>query len=141
MPICGFNQKMVEGLAGFQSGLVEHGIILRSKKKNQSFEQTIQRELDDMARFILEIPGIEDPHVRELTEALTKYACAFYKLVQKRGINNYIKTIDFLTNFYFEMDNKFYSDLEGKPDDMKQLVIHLNKINKSGGKENAPKRI
>jgi len=130
MPICGFNQKMIDGLDGFQKGLVEHGIIDRSKKKKQTFEKTMDVELSDMSRFMKEMGNIEDPAMRELTEALTKYACAFYKLVQKKGIENYHKTIQFVNKYYFEMDNKFYTELEGKPDDMKLLVQHLNKINK-----------
>jgi len=52
-----------------------------------------------MARFQKEIHRIKDPELRELTEALTKYACAFYKLVNKRGINNY--NIDPSSKFVF----------------------------------------
>ena len=128
MPLCGFNKKMLQGMSGFQSGLVEHGILLRSKNKNQTFQETIKKELDDMDRFQKEIHGIKDPEIRELTRALTEYACAFYKLVQKRGIENYKITIQSLNKFFWEMDNKFYSDLEGKPDDMKQLAEYLNSV-------------
>jgi len=128
MPICGFNQSMVEGLSDFHKGLVEHGIIMRSEKKSQSFEKTIEKELDDMSRFRKEIQRIEDPEIQEITEALTNYASAFYKFVQKKGIKNYAKTINFLNKFYFEMDNKYYSELEGKPEDMKELAIYLNTI-------------
>ena len=71
---------------------------------------------------------IKDPEIRELTEALTKYASAFYKLVNKRGINNYKKIIQDINKFFWEMDNKYYTELEGKPEDMKQLAEHLNKI-------------
>ena len=128
MPFCGFNQKMEQGLSGLQTGLVEHGVINRSKKKNQTHEKTIQKELNDMARFQKEIHRIKDPEIRELTEALTKYASAFYKLVNKRGINNYKKIIQDINKFFWEMDNKYYTELEGKPEDMKQLAEHLNKI-------------
>ena len=174
------NERMLKGLKGFHKGLVEHGIILRSKIKNQTFQETIKKELDDMDRFQREIHRIKDPEIRGLTKALTEYACAFYKLVKKRGIENYKetieflgklyseidnesnfreeteikeliedlmryvvffnklvekrgvenyrKTIDFINKFYFEMDNKYYSELEGKPDDMKQLAEYLNKV-------------
>jgi hypothetical protein len=128
MPMCGFNQKMIKGLTGFQNGLVEHGIIARSKKKQQSYDETVKKELDDMSRFMKEMHRIKDPNMRELTEALTKYACAFYKLVHKKGIDNYKDTIKFLNKFYFEMDNKYYSELEGESDDMKKLAIHLNDL-------------
>ncbi|MFH1801990.1 MAG: hypothetical protein ABH864_00900 [archaeon] len=128
MALCGFNQKMLDGLDGFQSGLVEHGILDRSKKKSQSFDETLSRELEDMGRFRKEMHLIGDPELRELTEALTNYACAFYKLVGKKGIENYGETIQFLNKFFWEMDDKYYSELEGKPDDMKLLAIHLNKF-------------
>ncbi len=132
MPWCGFNQKMEQGLSKLQAGLVEHGIIDRSKKKNQTYEETLQKELEDMSRFGKEIHRIEDPELRELTETLTKYTCAFYKLVKKKGVNNYKKTIQALNKFFWEMDNKYYTELEGKPDDMKQLVEYLNTL-KMGG--------
>ena len=128
MPFCGFNQKMLQGMSGFQTGLVEHGIIDRSEKKKQSFEETVNKELSDMSRFMKEIYRIKNPELRELTEALTSYACAFYKLIRKRGIKNYKDTIHFLNKFFWEMDNKYYSELEGKPEDMKKLALHLNTL-------------
>lgn len=128
MPVCGFNQKMMDELSGLQEGLVEHGIVHRSKKKRQTYEETLQKELEDMSRFIKEIHRIKDPELRELTEMLTKYACAFYKLVNKRGINNYKKTIQALNKFFWEMDNKYYTELEGQPDDMRHLAEYLNEV-------------
>jgi hypothetical protein len=128
MPFCGFNQKMLQGMSGFQTGLVEHGIIDRSEKKKQSFEETWNKELSDMSRFMKEIYRIKDPELRELTEALTSYACAFYKLIRKRGIKNYKDTIQFLNKFFWEMDDKYYSELEGKPEDMKKLALYLNTL-------------
>jgi len=128
MPICGFNQEMVQGLAGFHNGLVEHGVIARSEKKDQAFDKTIEKELSDMSRFLKETYRIEDSEMRELTEALARYACVFYKLVQREGVDKYKQIIQFLNKFYFEMDNKYYSELEGKPDDMKKLALYLNEI-------------
>ena len=128
MPMCGFNQKMIEGLEGFHNGLIEHGIIDRSKKKNQTTDQTIKKELSDMDRFLKEIHRIEDPDIRELTKTLAEYTRAFYKFIDKKGFNNHAKIMRFLTDFYFKMDKKFYSELEGKPDDMKQLAEYLNTL-------------
>ncbi len=176
------NEKILKGLRGFHKGLVEHGIIFRSKIKNQTFQETIEKELDDMDRFQKEIHRIKDPEIRDLTMALTEYACAFYKLVEKKGVENYKEviefldkaysnmdkallkeseetreltealmryidcfnklvekkgiskykeTIDFVNRFYFEMDNKYYSELEGKPDDMRQLAEYLNEISRT----------
>ena len=126
--MCGFNEKMLKGMSGFQKGLVEHGIIDRSEKKSQTHNETLRKELGDMARFQKEIHLIEDPELRELTEALTRYACAFYKFVNKRGIKNYKKTIEFLNKFFWKMDNKYYTELEGKSNDMRKLALYLNSI-------------
>jgi len=130
MPFCGFNKDMIEGMKLFHKGLVEYGIIERSKKKNQTVGETMNKEIEDMGRFRKELSAIEDLEVRELIKTLTEYTCAFYKLIQREGVENYEKLIEKINNLYFEMDDKFYSELEGKPDDMKQLAIYLNKISK-----------
>lgn len=126
MPMCGFNQKMLEGLIAFHEGLVEHGLIDRAKKKNQSVEQTLEGELKDMARFLEEMHRIEEPQRREIIEALTKYAKAFYQFIGIRRINDYKQIVKELSEFYRKMDDKFYSELEGKGDDMRQLAEYLN---------------
>src|SRR3989344_7648358 len=77
MPLCGFNQEMIGGLAGFHKGLVEHGILERSEKKKQTTEQTINIELKDMSECLKETHNINDDNMRELTEALVRYSCAF----------------------------------------------------------------
>ena len=128
MPFCGFNQKMLEGLVAFHEGLVEHGIIERSKKKGQTTDETLGRELRDMDRFLAETGKIEDPQIREATENLARYVKAFYQIVESRGIENYQQTVIALNSFYAEMDRKYYSELEGKPEDMRQLVEHLNEV-------------
>mgnify|MGYP001572886697 CR=1 FL=1 len=128
MPMCGFNKQMVEGLSGFHNGLVEHGILDRSKKKDQSTKQTIDKELQDMEAFLKETHRIQNPEIRDLTESLARYASSFYKIVKKNGVNNYKEIIQFLSKFYFNMDNKYYSELEGKPEAMKELALYLNTL-------------
>jgi hypothetical protein len=128
MPFCGFNQKMIDGLEGFHKGLVEHGILDRSKKKEQTTEQTINKELSDMKEFLAETHNIQDENIRELTEALARYACAYYRYVQKKGVENYKKVIQFLGSYYYAMDEKYYSELEGKPEAMKKLAVYLNEV-------------
>ena len=51
MPLCGFNEKMLNGLAAFNEGLVEHGLLHRSKQHDESVEQGIKREISDMTRL------------------------------------------------------------------------------------------
>ncbi len=128
MPFCGFNQEMLEGIDKFHTGLVEHGILERSKKKKQTTEQTINIELVDMKNFLKETHHIQDSEMRELTETLAKYVCVYYKFIQKKGVNDYKKIVQFLNNYYYKMDDKYYSELEGKPNSMKHLALYLNEI-------------
>ena len=133
MPFCGFNQKMLEGVKDFHEGLIEHGIIDRSKLKNKTTTEIIDNEIKDMDAFLNEIHNIQDKDVREIIENLTKYARTFYLLVKKLGIEESSKIIKSLNEIYFEMDRKYYSELEGEKDAMKKLVEHLNKIKLEGG--------
>ncbi len=126
MPLCGFNQKMLEGLVAFHEGLVEHGLIDRAKKKGQSVEQTLETELSDMERFLGETYRINDSQKKAITEAITNYAKAFYEVVGEQGADNYKQIVQGLNEFYRKMDDKFYSELEGTPDDMKQLATYLD---------------
>ncbi len=119
---------MLEGLVAFHEGLVEHGLVERSRIRGQSVDQTLQRELSDMDRFLAETNNLADPEVRELTEALTNYAKAFYKLAGREGIGDYKDTVRKLDEFYVKMDDKFYKELENQPDDMKKLVGYLNQV-------------
>ena len=131
MPFCGFDKQMLEGMQGFHTGLIEHGIIARSKMKNQTNEETIKKEINDMKRFQEEIHNIKDPLIQELIMKLTEYAEAFYKLLEVKGVENYPELIEKINHLYFEMDRKYYDELEGKENDMKLLVEHMDKI---GGK-------
>jgi hypothetical protein len=126
MPLCGFNQKMLEGLVAFHEGLVENGLIDRAKLKGQSVEKTLETELSDMERFLGETYRINDSQKRAITEAITNYAKAFYELAGEQGINDYRQVVQGLNEFYRKMDDKFYSELEGKPDDMKLLATYLD---------------
>lgn len=128
MPVCGFNEKMLEGLLSFDEGLVEHGLIERSEKNGETIDQGIKREISDMTRLLAEIPKIDDSAKRILTEGIVKYAQGFYMLTRKTGIEDYKKNIGKIMDYFKSMDSKFYSELEGKPEDMKLLVEHLNKI-------------
>lgn len=128
MPLCGFNSKMLEGLTAFHEGLVEHGLIERSKLKNESINQTLKKELLDMERFLEASNNIDNPKLRELIKALTNYSKSFYTLIDMKGIDSYQQLIRCLNEFYVKMDDKFYKDLEGKSDDMKKLVSYLNEV-------------
>lgn len=127
MPICGFNEKMLKGLTNLSEGLVEYGLKDRCEKNGETIEQGIKRELSDMSRLIPELPGIDNTAKRILTEGIVKYAQGFYMVMRKTGVENYKEKIEEIMEYFKFMDDKYYSELEGKPDDMKELVESLNK--------------
>ena len=127
MPVCGFNEKMLEGSTAFSEGLVEHGLKYRCEKNGETIEQGIKREISDMTRLLEEIHRIDDSGKRILTEGIVKYAQGFYLIMREKGIENYKETIGKIMGYFHFMDDKFYSELEGKPDDMKDLTKLLDK--------------
>jgi len=127
MPICGFNKKMLEGLTALTEGLVEHGLKYRCEKNGETIEQGIKREISDMSRLLLELPRMDDTAKRVLTEGIIKYAQGFYILTRKTGIDNYKENIRKIMKYFEFMDEKFYSELEGKPEDMQDLTKFLDK--------------
>ena len=128
--MCGFNAKMLEGLAVFQEGLVEHGLHERSKITGQTVEERLQEELSDMGRFSQEVHGITDPELRDLTIGLSTFAKAFYRFAQRKGLENYKETAEAVNAFFVEMDRKYYGELQGQPEDMRKLAAHLDEYSR-----------
>lgn len=58
MPLCGFNPKMIEGIAIFAEGLFE-ATVSRANKEGLSIEQAFQIELRDIKMFL---QALEDKH-------------------------------------------------------------------------------
>ena len=127
MPVCGFNEKMLKALIAFSEGLVEHGLKFRSEKNGETIDQAIKREISDMARLLAEIHRIDDSAKRILTEGIVKYTMGFYLIMRKSNIEEYKETIGKISEYFRFMDDKYYSELEGRPDDMKELVELLDK--------------
>ena len=127
MPLCGFNEKMLKGLTAFNEGLVEHGLKFRSEKNGETIDQAIKREISDLTRLLAEIQRIDDSAKRILTEGIVKYAMGFYLIMRKTGIEDYKEVIEKISEYFHFMDDKYYSELEGRPDDMKELTELLNK--------------
>ncbi len=127
MAMCGFNQKMLEGLTALSEGLVEHGLKDRSEKNNETIEQGIKREISDMTRLLEELPRIDDSAKRIMTEGIVRYAQGFYLIMRKNNVENYKEVIGKIMDYFFFMDNKYYSELEGKPNDMRDLAKLLDK--------------
>lgn len=129
MPLCGFNEKMLKGLLAFNEGLVEHGLQYRSSKNNETIDQAIKREISDMSRLLLELSRIDDTAKRTLTEGIVKYAMGFYLIMRNHDIDKYKDTVKDIGEYFYFMDDKYYGELVGKLDDMKQLAEILDKKN------------
>ena len=123
---------MLEGVVAFSEGLVEHGLFYRGNKNNETIERGIRRELSDMTRLLPELNKIDDNAKRTLTEGLVKYAMGFYLIMRKNGVEDglkdYKEVIGKIGEYFKGMDSKYYSELEGKPDDMEELARYLNDI-------------
>ena len=127
MPLCGFNEKMLKGLSAFNEGLVEHGLKYRSEKNNETIDQAIKREISDMTRLLSEIHRIDDNAKRILTEGIAKYVMGFYLMMRTSDVDDYKEIVGKIEEYFQHMDDKYYSELEGKPDDMKELAEFLDK--------------
>jgi len=117
---------MLRGLEAFNQGLVEHGLLKRSEKNGETVEQAIKREISDMTRLLIEIQQIKDAPKRLLTEGLVKYVMGFYLVMRTGNIKKYKEIIQRIDEYFRFMDEKYYSDLEGKSSDMKELAVLLD---------------
>jgi hypothetical protein len=126
MAICGLNEQMLEGLTALSKGLVEHGLKYRCEKNSETIEQGIKREISDMTRLLQELPRIDDSAKRIITEGIVKYAQGFYLIMRKNNIKDYKEIIGKIMDYFSFMDDKYYSELEGQPDDMKDLTKLLD---------------
>ncbi len=132
MPLCGFNEKMIKGTKKFNEGLVEHGLVYRGKKNGETIDQSIKREISDMARLRPELYKISDTPKRMLTGGILTYAMGFYLVMRQKGLaenpEKYKRFISDVNNYFEKMDEKYYGELEGKADDMRLLAEFLDKL-------------
>jgi len=127
MPLCGFNKKMLEGLTSLTEGLVEYGLVSRCEKNSETIEQGIRREISDMTRLLPELQRIDDLSKRIMTEGMVKYAQGFYLIMRKNNVKDYKKVTGKIMDYFQFMEDKYYKELEGKSEDMKELVEFLDK--------------
>jgi hypothetical protein len=127
MPLCGFNEKMLKGLMAFNEGLVEHGLLERAELRSSSTDEILRSELSDMRRFLAELPRLKDAGMRRIITGLTEYARGMYELIERSGVDDYVRTSQALISYFADMDAEYYSEFEKRrPYDMKALVEYLN---------------
>ena len=73
MPLCGFNSKMIDGIAVFAQGLFE-ATLARSKEKGISIEEAFKIEVHEISLFLeaLENKHQELKRVHEPRETMVK---------------------------------------------------------------------
>jgi flagellar motor component MotA len=79
-----------------------------------------------MTRLLCELHRIEDASKRTITEGVVKYAMGFYLIMRKHKVEDYKEVIEQISKYFQLMDEKYYSELEGRPDDMQELTDFLN---------------
>lgn len=125
---CGFNKKMLQGLIEFNEGLVEHGLLFKSTKNNESIDQAVRREISDMTRLLAETHRIDDSAKRLMTEGLVQYVMYFFVLIRKKNLKEYKEIVKNISEYFKEMDDKYYSDFDEKSEDMRMIVEFINEI-------------
>lgn len=126
MALCGFNKKMLEALGSFNKELIDFGLVSRTNKNSETIDQGIKREISDMTRLLHESHRIDDAGKRLMTEGLVTFVQGFYITTRKNGVEKSKETIENIGKFFEAMDSKYYGELEGKPEDMKELIEFLN---------------
>lgn len=58
MPLCGFNSKMIDGIAVFAQGLFE-ATLARAEEENVSIEEAFKMEVREMSLFL---EALENKH-------------------------------------------------------------------------------
>jgi len=133
MPLCGFDQQMLEGLKMFHGGLAR-AVIKRTNEEKVSVEEAIKYELGEIDAFINELPNLSDEVNRERLIGIARYARAFY---QGALTNGFEKEDSGTRDFLYSVDRAYYEGFRGRKDAMTDLITFLN----DGGRQNATKRI
>ncbi|MBI2045386.1 hypothetical protein HYT23_04980 [Candidatus Pacearchaeota archaeon] len=121
MPVCGFDQQMLEGLRMFHNGLAR--AITRRTNEGTSFERAIHYELEEIDAFVNELPNLSDEINRERLIGIARYARAFY---QGALINGFEKEDSVSRDFLYSVDRAFYDRFKGRKESMPDLIKFLN---------------
>src|SRR3989344_9679900 len=112
MPLCGFNKKMLDGIKMFADGALEHGIIERSQKRGVSIDEQFKKEFEEMDVFLKETEKIDKSYLRKQITGATLLARGIYEENQG-SIEKYIQTTSNMINLFRDMDDHFYTNLNG----------------------------
>jgi len=112
MPMCGFNQKMLEGISLFAEGLFDQA-IKRSNEDNLSLEESFSQEIFEMDIFreILDSKG----ESLQVLKGLTFIAQGMYKQgaggTQEEIKKRFFDAAAHERDFCVKLDNEYYQNL------------------------------
>lgn len=128
MPLCGFDNQMLDGLEAFYTGLKE-AAVRNAKERDQSIIDAIHQEIREMDEFLGELSALPDPEDRQCLEGVTQFARSFYQNSLRRGGNVYSAMdaeIAHRRKFLQSVDERYYGHIQGKsPKPMKDLVAWI----------------
>jgi hypothetical protein len=122
MPMCGFNQKMLEGLSLFAEGLFDQA-IKRSGEDNLSLEESLKQEILEMNIFreILDSKGEKF----QVLKGLTLIAQGMYKQglggTQEEIKEHFFEAAAQERDFCVKLDGEYYENLRPKFGPIKAL--------------------
>ena len=125
MALCGFNEKMLDGLHLFGEGLYDQAEI-RTGLDNASLRQVFENEIEEM-KYFLETLSDKDPIKYQSLVAITNLAQALYRNGQglDEPKNAYLIALDQTIDCCMAMDEKYYNELRPKASNPKIALGQL----------------
>ncbi|HEC30478.1 MAG TPA: hypothetical protein ENI66_00495 [Candidatus Yonathbacteria bacterium] len=121
MPLCGFNEKMLDGLRQFGEGLFDQAEY-RAKADSVDMLTSFDNEVFEINTF-LQILSKKDPEKFQCLVGIAHITQALYKSGQ--GLESpkgaFLKNLDEMLKFFVEIDKKYYDDLRLKDAPQKAL--------------------
>ena len=128
MALCGFNEKMLEGIKTFLDGAIEYGIIDRAKSKGISVDEQVKNELNEISQWNYYSRNISDGPTQKQIEGLGLLVGGTFEKDQLRGFSNYKTNHVSDAKLLKNIDDYFYNDLNGDVKNMPKLFEYVNKI-------------
>jgi uncharacterized protein YicC (UPF0701 family) len=134
MPLCGFNEKMIEGIATFSEGLFE-ATIERGNAKGVDNKTAIETEIDEISIFIealkskYKTPDNVTKKMAEMIYGIAVFSGALFQSAMNKSKNGN----ELEVSFYEQVKNisKFLEDLENKHQELKKMYAPKETMKKA----------
>ena len=126
MALCGFNDKMLDGIKALLDGAIEYGIIDRARNNHISVDEQFVKEAKEISSFIYNSRNIEDKSTQKQIEGIALLVGGTFEKDQKRGLKNYILSHESDARLLKDLDDNFYGALKGDINNMPKLFEWVN---------------